>query len=104
MFYTSEEVLELLDIENWLRDGVFGAGFDLPLEATDFVIEIDRAGIDAHADDEFRRLADRVSARIEAVVELIDQVRQTYGINIEDGRGVRIWSHLRRIAGDDQEI
>src|SRR5215510_3562419 len=104
MFYTLEEVFELPHVEDRLRDGEFGAGLHLPLEAPDFVIEIDRAGVDANADDEFRRLADRVAAWVEAVVEVVDQIRQTDRIDIEDGRGVGIRPHLRRIAGDDQEV
>src|SRR5262245_36579935 len=104
MFYTLEEVFELPDVEDRLRDGEFGAGLDLPLEAPDFIIQVNRARVDAHADDEFRRLADRIAAGIEAVVEVVDQVRQTDRIDIEDGRGVRVRPHLRRIAGDDQKV
>src|SRR5262249_58348871 len=104
LFNALEEFLDWPRVEARLRDGESGPCLYLPLEAPDFVIEIDRAGVDAHADDEFRRLADRVAAGVEAVVKVADQVRQTDRIDIEDGRGVGIRPHLRRTAGEDQEV
>ncbi len=52
MFDAFEKMLQLLGVKDRLRDRKFGARLDLPFKAPDFVIQVDRAGIDAHADDE----------------------------------------------------
>src|SRR5262249_32857778 len=104
VFDALEEGFQLLGVEDRLRDGVFRSGFDLPFKAADLVIQVDRAGIDAYADDKLRRLADRVSARIQSVIQAVDQVGQSDRVNVEDGRGVRVRPHLRRVAGNDQEV
>ena len=51
-----EELLELRHVEHRLRDRVLGARVDLPLEALELVLQIDRHRIHADADREARRL------------------------------------------------
>ena len=65
---------------------------------------IDRDRIHADADREARRLADRVAARIEAVIQVADEIRQSDRVDVEHRGRVGIRSHLRRIAGDDEQI
>ena len=63
-----------------------------------------RGGIDAHADHEPGRRADGVAARVESVVEPGHQVGQSDAVDVEHGGGVGVGPHLRRVAGDDQQV
>jgi hypothetical protein len=60
--------------------------------------------IHADADRETGRLADRVSTRSSLVLRWIDQIRQPDRVDVEHRGGVRIRAHLRRIAGDDEQV
>src|SRR5262249_43923802 len=104
MFDAFQEILQLFDIEDRLRDDILSAGFDLPFEAANFVIEIDRAWIDPYADDKGGWFADRIAAGIDAVIQPVDQIHQPDRVDVENGCRIGIGPHLRRIAGDDQEI
>src|SRR5206468_3859103 len=97
-----EKALQLRGVEHGLRDGVFGARVHFPFEALDLVLQIDRRRIDADTDDEAGRFADRVSAGIHSAIEIGDQVRETYRVDIEYRGGVRIGTHLGRIARDEK--
>src|SRR3712207_8352764 len=57
--FRSEEALELRDVEDRLRDRVLRARVHLPLEAPELLRRVDRGRVDADADDEAGRLADR---------------------------------------------
>src|SRR5690606_13829610 len=95
---------ELFGIEDGLRDRVFGTCLDLPFKTFDLFIEIDRTGIHTDADREFRRLADRVVAEVEVVVELVDHIREADRIDVKDGGRVRIRPHFWRIAGYQEQV
>ena len=51
-----------------------------------------------------RRLAERVAAGIQAVIEPADEIGQPDAVDVEDRGRVRIRPHLRRIAGDDEQV
>ena len=55
-------------VEHRLRDDVLRPGLDLPVEPAQFLVEVDRARVHAHADAEPRRLPDRRAREVEAVV------------------------------------
>src|SRR4030095_2679668 len=97
-----QKITQLTRIEHRLRDRILRACFHLPLEALYLFVEIDRSRIHADTDAERRRLADRIVAEVETMVQLVDHVRQTNRIDVEYGGRVRVWSHLRRIARDHQ--
>src|SRR6185503_1197664 len=101
---TLQKITQLTGIEYRLRDRILRARFDLPLEPFDLFLKVDRSRIHANADTERGRLTDGIVSEIETMVQLIDHVRQTNRIDIEDGRCVRVWSHLRRIASDDENV
>ena len=84
-----EECQHRGDVEDRLRDGKLRAGFDLVTEAPDLVIEIERPGIGRHADVESGRLADRLAADVEPVIEPRRHVRQADGVDVEHRRRIR---------------
>src|SRR5579872_1115009 len=69
-----EEAVQLVHIEHRLRDRKLGAGINLPLEAPQLVRWIDCRWVDADADGEPRRCADRVAAGIEPAIEPAHQI------------------------------
>ena len=96
--------LELTGVEHRLRDRVLGARLHLPVETPQLVVEIEMSRIDADADREARRLAERIAAEVEAAVHEADHVGQADRVDVEHRRRVRVRSHLRRIAGDEQHV
>ena len=68
------------------------------------VLEIDGRGIDPDSNRKARRLANLVAARIEAVIQVVHEIGQPDRVHVEHRRGIRIGTHLRRIAGDDQHV
>src|ERR1044072_8939848 len=101
MLYAVQEFAQLVGIEDRLRDGILRPGLHLVLETFDLFVKVNRAGVDADANAEGRRLSNRVVAEVETVIQLVDHVRQADGVYVEDGGGVRIWPHLRRGAGGE---
>ena len=68
------------------------------------VRQIDRRGVYADADGESRRGADLIASRIEPTVQIAHEVREPDGVDVEHGGRARIWTHLRRVAGDDEQV
>src|SRR6185369_13664794 len=77
---------------------------DFPLEAANFLVEIERRRIHTYADVEGGRTSYRVSAKIEPAVETVDHVHQTHGIDVENSRRIGIVPHLGRITRDDDQV
>src|SRR4029079_13428625 len=69
----AEELLQLIDVEHRLGDGVLGASLNLPLEALQLLRRIDRRRIHADTDGKTCRLTDRVPAGIEPVIQVADE-------------------------------
>ena len=90
-----QEILQQVEIENRLRHHIFGASFDFVLKTTDLFIEVGQARVSAHANHESRAFADRVSTQIQAAIQVVDNVYQPDGVDIEHRRGVGIIAHLR---------
>jgi hypothetical protein len=65
-------------------------GLHLVAEALALVRRVDRRRVDADADHEARRRADRGSARVEPAVEVRHQVRQPDRVDVEDRRRVGV--------------
>src|ERR1035441_10210376 len=47
-----EESLQKIQVEDRLRDDIFGAGFHFPVEAADLFVQVQRAGVGPHADQQ----------------------------------------------------
>src|SRR6185369_3136148 len=99
-----QKIAQLSGVKHWLRDRILRACFHLPLEPLDLFVKIDRAGIHVDADTERSRFADRIVAEVETMIQFVDHVRETDRVDIKHGGRVWIWSHLRRIAGDDEYV
>src|SRR5688572_3747147 len=69
--------IERSHVEHRPRDDEVGASLDLVLEPPQLAIEILRTRVHGHADVKPRRLADRLSADISAVIEARHGVLQT---------------------------
>ena len=93
-----------VSVEHRLRDGVFGACFDLPFKALDFFFQVHCARIDADADGESGRFANGIVAEVQTVVQLVHHVRQTNRVDVKNCSRVRIRPHLRRIAGNQKQV
>src|ERR1035441_7162838 len=63
-----------------------------------------QAGVHAHSNEQRGLRADGVAANIQAVVEVVDDVDEADGVDVEDRRGVGVKAHARRIAGDADEV
>src|SRR4029079_11956642 len=82
-FDLCEERLELLDVEHRMSNRVLSASVDFPREALELMVDIDSNGIHADADCEACRVSDRVTARIETMIQIVDEIRQPDGIDVE---------------------
>ena len=90
----------MLGIEDRLRHGKVRAGFDLCVEALDFVVEIVGDGIDGHADREIRGAAESFAGPVRALIQAAENFYEADGIDFVDAAGFRIIADRRRIAGD----
>ena len=99
-----EKCFQQIQIEHRLRDHILGAGLHFPFETADLLIHVQRAGIGAHADQQGGLRAHGVAADIQAVIQIVDDVDQADGVHVEDGGGVGISAHARRIAGDADQV
>ena len=78
------EAFENPDVEYRLCDDVLCPGFDLPIKSLEFLVKIDCTGIGSDTDKKSGRVADRIAGKIESVVQSMDEVHKTDGIDIED--------------------
>ena len=101
---STEELLQLLHVEDGLSDGILGTGLNLPLEPLEFLRGIDRRWIHSDSNSESGRLADRIATRVKAAIQVADEIGQPDRIDIEDRRRVRIRPHLGRIPGDHHQV
>ena len=61
-------------------------------------------GLAPDADHELRAVANRIAADVEPVIQVVDDVHQADGVHVEHRGGVGIVAHLRRIAGDADQV
>ena len=94
----------MVQVEHRLGDHVLGAGLDFPFEAADLLVQVERPGVGAHADQQGGLRPHGIAADIQAVVEVVDDVDQADGVHVEDRRGIRVGSHARRVAGDTDQV
>ena len=99
-----EEPVELGEIEHRLGDRPLRARLHFPRESLELALEVGRGGIHADADDELRRLADRISAGIEPAIEPRHEIGESDAVDVEDRRRLGIGPHLRWIPGDDEQV
>src|SRR5688572_41251 len=100
----AKKSFQLLHIEHRLRNRVLRTRFDLPLEPFELVRRIERGRIHADTNREPRWLTDGVAAGIEPAIELADEVGETDRVDIEYRRRIRVRTHLRRVAGDEEYV
>jgi hypothetical protein len=88
---TVKKLFELSRIEHGLRDRVFRTGFDFPIEATQLFLRIDRYRVDADANREARRRADRVAAgsrpRFKLLTRFVRPIESTSNTGVASGYG-----------------
>src|SRR5271157_6118091 len=60
----AQETFQVVEVEDRLGHHVLGAGFHLPLEAADLLVQVQRAGVGAHADHERGLRAHGIAADI----------------------------------------
>src|SRR5205085_11632516 len=99
-----EKTLEQIEIEDGLGDGVLGAGLDLELEAVNLLIDVQRAGIGADAEQQRGLRAHRIAADVEPVIQIVHDVRQPDRVDVEDGGRVEVGAHARRITRDADQV
>ena len=51
-----------------------------------------------------RSLSDRIAADVLSAIQVMDDVDESDGVDVEHGGGVGIISHLRRIARDADQV
>ena len=68
VFDALQKLFQQAQVEHRLRHHVFGAGLHLPLEPPDLFVHVQRARIDAHADQQRGLRPHGIAADIEAVI------------------------------------
>jgi hypothetical protein len=99
-----QKAVELIQIENRLGHSELRTGIHLPRKARQLPVEIMGRRVHSHAHDETRGLSQRISTRIESVVQTRNQISEADAVDIENGRRFRVRTHLRRVTGDDQQV
>ena len=95
---------EQVQIEHRLRDDIFGAGLRLPFHPADLFVHVQSARVGAHADQQRGLRSHGIAADVQAVVQIVDDVGEADGVDVEDRGGVRVSAHARRIAGDADQV
>src|SRR5207247_3311119 len=104
MLDPAKKILQQRKIKDRLGNGVLTAGFDFVFETPDSLIEIGHARVRPYADHKIRACANRVSANIEATVQVVYDVHQPDWVDVEDRCGVGIIAHFWRVAGGGDQI
>src|SRR2546421_7007801 len=104
MLDPAKKIFQQRKSKDRLGTRVLTAGFDFVFETPDFLIEIGHARVRPYADHKIRACANRVSANIEATVQVVYDVHQPDCVDVEDRCGVGIIAHFWRIAGDADQI
>src|SRR5436305_10342214 len=88
MLDPAKKILQQRKIKDRLGNGVLTADFEFVFETPDFLIEIGHATVRPYADHKIRACANRVSANIEAKVQVVYDVHQpdcVFFFQAEDG-------------------
>src|SRR5258708_5774155 len=80
------------------------AGFDLGMEALDFIVEIVGNGIESHADGKIRRPSESFSCPVGALVQAVENFNEADGIDFVYAAGFRVVADRRRITRDGENI
>ena len=104
MLNSPQEVLQQAQVENRLGHRVLRSGLDLILEAANLFVHIREPWIRSHANHKACPGSDGISAQIEAAVQVVHNVDQANCVHVKDRSRVGIVAHLRRIAGDADQI
>ena len=99
-----QELLEHGGIVDGLGHHDLGAGLLLLTEARDLALVVQRGGLCARREDEARARAERLAAGIDAVIEARRELEDADRVEIVDRRCVGKVAHLRRVAGDDDQV
>ena len=100
-----QKLFQQVEIEHRLGDDVLRAGFHLPVEAPHLFIHV-RSAPGLAPTPISRAVCEPIgiAADIEPLIQVVDDVRQPDGIDVENGRGIGIGAHARRIAGDADQV
>src|SRR5579883_1075893 len=104
LFDPAQEQLEQIEIENRLRDDIFGARFHLPGKPPELLVHVERARVGSDTNQQRSLGSGGITADIESLIEIVGDVCQADGIDIEDRARIRVGAHARRIPGDADEI
>jgi hypothetical protein len=98
------EGLEEIEIEDRLGDDILRARLYLPGEAPQLLVHVGRAGIGSHADQQSGLRTCGIAADIHPLIELVHDIGEADGIDVEDRRRIGIGSHARRVAGNADQV
>ena len=98
VFYSAQKRPQLFGVKDRLRNRVLRPGFNFVFKSFDLVVQIDCSWVHPDPNAKGRRLADRVVAQVKSVIQLVHHVCQTNRVDVKHGSGVRVRSHLWRIA------
>src|ERR1700687_1184100 len=104
MLNAPDEVLQKTQVENGLGHCVLRSSLYFVLEPANLLVHVRQPRICSHTNHEAGSVANRISTQIETAVEAVHDVDQTDGIHIEHSSCVRIIAHLRRIAGNANQV
>src|SRR5262245_39268985 len=104
MLDAPQKSFEKTEIKDRLRHCVLGSSFDLVFKPTNLLIQIRYARIGANPNYECRACTDGIPSDIQAAIKVVDDVHQSDGIDIKHCGGVGIIAHLRRIAGNADQV
>ena len=99
-----EKAEESFGVEDRLGDGIFGAGVDFVEVVIEFAFGFDGAGVGTDTDEDTRGGIDGVAANVDSVVEVVDDLGEAHGVDIEYSGGVGVVAKFRGIAGDDEVV
>ena len=99
-----EKILQQRQIKYRLGDRIFGPGLNLVGEAASLFVNVGNAWIGAHTNNKAGSSAQRIATNVEAAIQVVNDIHQTDGIHVEDGGRVGIVAHLRRVAGNANQV
>src|ERR1700685_4063642 len=104
MFDPAQKILQQAQVKNRLRHRKLSSGLYLELKPPDLFIQVSKTGIRSHPDDKAGTRTDRVSAKIQPPVQVVDDIDQADGIHIKDRSGIWIIAHLGGVAGNADQV
>src|SRR6267378_4230842 len=99
-----QKSVPVLGVEERLGHRVMRAGFDLGVEALDFVVEIVGYRIQCHADLKIRGAPESFSCPVGALIQAIKNFDKADGVDFVDAAGFRVITYRRWITCDSEHV